>query len=137
LAKKRRESYFGHHASMSLSCAALALACTLAGCSAGKTGRSGLTGDVKGTQNKTYFDVPFTVPAGVHRVSVDFHYTVVHLLLDGEDTNTPLPLYGVNSTVRTTASPSAGRHYLRLEVRDRAGVSELITSPLYINFPEE
>ena len=34
-----------------------------------------LTGDVKGAQHKTYFDVPFTVPAGVHRISVDFHYT--------------------------------------------------------------
>ena len=34
-----------------------------------------LTGDVKGGQHKTYFDVPFMVPAGVHRISVDFHYT--------------------------------------------------------------
>src|ERR1700759_4957312 len=34
-----------------------------------------LTGDVKGAQNKTYFEVPFTVPAGVHRISVDFSYT--------------------------------------------------------------
>ena len=34
-----------------------------------------LKGDIKGAQNKTYFEVPFTVPAGVHRISVDFHYT--------------------------------------------------------------
>jgi predicted metal-dependent phosphoesterase TrpH len=34
-----------------------------------------LTGDVVGTQNKTYFDLPFTVPAGTHRISVDFQYT--------------------------------------------------------------
>ncbi len=34
-----------------------------------------LKGDVTGAQNKTYFEVPFTVPAGVHRISVDFHYT--------------------------------------------------------------
>ena len=34
-----------------------------------------LKGDVTGAQHKTYFDVPFTVPAGVHRISVDFHYT--------------------------------------------------------------
>jgi hypothetical protein len=63
--------------------------------------------------------------------------SVVHVLLDGEDTNTPLSLDGIVSTVKTTVTPSAGRHYLRLEVRDRAGVSELISSPLYINFPEE
>jgi hypothetical protein len=63
--------------------------------------------------------------------------SVVHLLLDGEDTNTPLPLEGVNSTAKATLTASAGRHYLRLEVRDRAGVNELISSPLYINFPEE
>lgn len=34
-----------------------------------------LTGDVTGAQNKTYFEIPFNVPAGTHRVSVDFHYT--------------------------------------------------------------
>jgi hypothetical protein len=34
-----------------------------------------LTGDVSGAQNKTYFEIPFNVPAGTHRVSVDFHYT--------------------------------------------------------------
>ncbi len=34
-----------------------------------------LTGDVTGAQNKTYFEVPFNVPAGTHRISVDFHYT--------------------------------------------------------------
>jgi hypothetical protein len=34
-----------------------------------------LTGDVTGAQNKTYFEIPFAVPAGTHRVSVDFHYT--------------------------------------------------------------
>src|SRR5580704_13210626 len=34
-----------------------------------------LTGDVTGAQNKTYFEVPFTVPSGVHRISVDFHYS--------------------------------------------------------------
>jgi hypothetical protein len=30
----------------------------------------------------------------------------------------------------------AGQHYLRLEVHDDGGASELISSPLYINFPE-
>jgi len=34
-----------------------------------------LKGDVTGAQNKTYFEVPFTVPAGTHRISVDFQYT--------------------------------------------------------------
>lgn len=34
-----------------------------------------LTGDVTGAQNKTYIEVPFTVPAGTHRISVDFEYT--------------------------------------------------------------
>jgi hypothetical protein len=85
--------------------------------------------------------IPGHIPDGavvslrIHTVAAEG--SVVHLLLDGEDTNTPLPLDGVNSTVKTTVSPSAGRHYLRLEVRDHAGVSELISSPLYINFPEE
>ncbi len=34
-----------------------------------------LEGNVSGDQNKTYFEVPFDVPAGVHRLSVDFNYT--------------------------------------------------------------
>ena len=34
-----------------------------------------LTGTVSGSQNKTYIEVPFQVPAGTHRISVDFSYT--------------------------------------------------------------
>jgi hypothetical protein len=59
----------------------------------------------------------------------------VHLLLDGEEATTPLPLEG--SAAKATLTAPAGRHYLRLEVRDDGGTSELISSPLYINFPEE
>jgi len=34
-----------------------------------------LEGTVTSAQNKTYIDVPFQVPEGVHRISVDFSYT--------------------------------------------------------------
>jgi len=34
-----------------------------------------LTGAITGSQNKTYLESPFQVPAGVHRISVDFSYT--------------------------------------------------------------
>jgi hypothetical protein len=34
-----------------------------------------LDGTVKGSQHETYFEIPFEVPAGVHRISVDFRYT--------------------------------------------------------------
>jgi hypothetical protein len=34
-----------------------------------------LKGDVSGAQNKTYFEIPFNVPAGTHRISADFEYT--------------------------------------------------------------
>jgi hypothetical protein len=34
-----------------------------------------LAGDVTGSQNKTYLEVPFEVPAGKHRISVDFRYS--------------------------------------------------------------
>jgi hypothetical protein len=85
--------------------------------------------------------IPGHIPGGAV-VSLRIHTvaaagSAVHLLLDGLDTNTPLPLDGVDSTVKAAVTPSAGRHYLRVEVRDHAGVSELISSPLYINFPEE
>jgi hypothetical protein len=61
--------------------------------------------------------------------------SVVHLLLDGAETNIPLTLEG--ETAKATLTPGAGRHWLRLEVHDASGASELISSPLYINFPEE
>jgi hypothetical protein len=44
-----------------------------------------LQGTVTGSQNKTYIEVPFQVPAGVHRISVDFSYT-------GRDQKTALDL---------------------------------------------
>ncbi len=44
-----------------------------------------LQGTVNGTQNKTYLEVPFDVPAGVHRISVDFSYS-------GKDQKTALDL---------------------------------------------
>jgi hypothetical protein len=72
----------------------------------------------------------------VHIRALASQGSVVHLLWDGEDSALPpIPLEG--STASGTLSSSAGRHWLRLEVRDAAGVSELISSPVYINFPEE
>ena len=44
-----------------------------------------LTGKILGSQNKTYFEVPFDVPKGIHRISVDFSYT-------GRDQKTTLDL---------------------------------------------
>jgi hypothetical protein len=61
--------------------------------------------------------------------------SVVHLLLDGDDSKLPLPLQG--DIVNTTLNVGPGRHWLRVEVHDEAGVTELMSSPLYINFPED
>ncbi len=44
-----------------------------------------LQGTVTGSQNHTYIEVPFQVPAGLHRISVDFSYT-------GRDQKTTLDL---------------------------------------------
>src|ERR1039457_1820380 len=43
-----------------------------------------LSGEVTGAQHKTYIEVPFGVPAGTHRISVDFQYTgkEAHATLD-------------------------------------------------------
>jgi predicted metal-dependent phosphoesterase TrpH len=73
----------------------------------------------------------------VHIHAIAAEGSVAHLWLDGEDSHSALPLEGVRSDAKATVSASAGRHYLRLEVRDHSGASELISSPLYINFPEE
>ncbi len=76
-----------------------------------------------------------TITVRIHAIAAEG--SAVHVLLDGEDSNTPLPLEPANPAAKTTLTASTGRHYLRLEVRDHNGVSELISSPLYINFPEE
>jgi predicted metal-dependent phosphoesterase TrpH len=34
-----------------------------------------LEGKIVGSQNQTYLEIPFQVPEGVHRLSVDFHYS--------------------------------------------------------------
>ena len=61
---------------------------------------------------------------------------MVHLLLDGEDSNPPLPVEGA-PLLTATVTVAAGQHWLRLEVRDPSGADELISSPLHINFPQE
>jgi predicted metal-dependent phosphoesterase TrpH len=64
--------------------------------------------------------------------------SVVHLLLDGEERGTiqPMPVDNVNFNSTAAVAIGAGRHWLRLEVRDGNGTLQLMSSPLYINFPE-
>jgi hypothetical protein len=63
---------------------------------------------------------------------------IAHLLLDGEETPAvpPIPVSKPDATLGATMMTSAGRHYLRVEVRDSAGVLQLISSPLYVNFAD-
>jgi hypothetical protein len=76
-----------------------------------------------------------TISVHIHTIAAKG--SMVHLLLDGEESTPPLPVEGANSTVTATFPATAGRHWLRLEVRDSSGANELISSPLYINFPQE
>jgi hypothetical protein len=74
------------------------------------------------------------------KISVHIHTiaakgSTIHLLMDGEDSNPPLPVDGGDPTA--IVSVTAGRHWLRLEVRDASGAKELMSSPLYLNFPQE
>jgi hypothetical protein len=63
--------------------------------------------------------------------------SVVHLLLDGEEIAAapPKPVASANSPVEAALTVTAGRHWLRVEVRDAKGSLQLTSSPLYINFP--
>ena len=74
-----------------------------------------------------------TISVRIHTIAAKG--SMVHLLLDGEDSNPPLPVEGADSAATVTVA--AGQHWLRLEVRDPSGADELISSPLYINFPQE
>jgi len=65
--------------------------------------------------------------------------SIVHLLLDGEEKGIapPMPVDNANFDGTVAVTVSAGRHWLRLEVRDSDGTLQLMSSPLYINFPEQ
>ena len=69
-----------------------------------------LQGKVGGTQNKTYFEVPFDVPAGVHRVSVDFSYT-------GKDQKTTLDL-GIADPERFRGNSGGNKSHFTLSETD-------------------
>jgi hypothetical protein len=79
--------------------------------------------------------------AGPAPVRVEVHTagcagSVVHLLMDGEAS--PAPPMAVDSTndpVGFALNVAAGRHWLRVEVRDAKGGLELVSSPIYVNFP--
>jgi hypothetical protein len=70
----------------------------------------------------------------VHIRAIASEGSTVRLLLDGEETAAPVPLA---DGIAATVTAGAGEHWLRIEVRDSSGSSELISSPLYINFPED
>jgi hypothetical protein len=75
--------------------------------------------------------------AGGTTLSVTIHTIAaagwtVHLLMDGKESSS-LPI----GTATATVTVPSGRHYLRLEVHDPGGANELISSPLYLNFPQE
>src|SRR5580698_2501087 len=62
-----------------------------------------------------------TISVRIHTIAAKG--SMIHLLMDGEDSNPPLPADGVDSTAKVTVA--AGRHWLRLEVRDSSGANEL------------
>ena len=63
--------------------------------------------------------------------------SVAHLLLDGEETADapPMAVDKVDFSGTATLIAGAGRHWLRVEVRDGNGSLQLTTSALYVNFP--
>jgi hypothetical protein len=74
-----------------------------------------------------------TISVRIHTIAAKG--SMIHLLMDGEDSNPPLPVASADATATVTVA--AGQHWLRLEVRDANGANELISSPLYINFPQD
>jgi hypothetical protein len=78
------------------------------------------------------------VPIRVQIHAVACAGSVVHLLLDGKeiDAAPPMPVDAADSSVAATLTPSAGRHWLRVETRDGNGKLQLTSSPLYVNFAD-
>jgi hypothetical protein len=63
--------------------------------------------------------------------------STVHLLLDGQEVPgvQPMTVEGADFNGTATINSGAGRHWLRVEIRDGSGTLQLLSSPLYINFP--
>jgi hypothetical protein len=78
-----------------------------------------LEGKVSGAQNKTYFEVPFDVPAGIHRISVDFTYT-------GKENKTALDL-GIADPERFRGNSGGNKTHFTL--------SEWDATPSYLPGP--
>ena len=75
-----------------------------------------LAGEVHPTQNQTYFEVPFAVPSGVHRVTVSFHNL-------GGDQHTVLDL-GIADPVRFRGASGGNK--------DRFTISDTDATPSYL-----
>jgi hypothetical protein len=69
-----------------------------------------LEGEVTGAQNKTYFDIPFEVPSGTHRISVDFSYT-------GKENKTALDL-GIADPQRFRGNSGGNKKHFTLSESD-------------------
>ena len=69
-----------------------------------------LEGKVTGTQNKTYIEVPFEVPAKVRRISVDFSYT-------GKDEKTALDL-GIADPERFRGASGGNKSHFTISETD-------------------
>ena len=69
-----------------------------------------LEGKVTGAQHQTYFEIPFEVPAGIHRITVDFAYT-------GKDKHTVLDL-GIADPVRFRGSSGGNKSHFTLSETD-------------------
>ena len=69
-----------------------------------------LNGKVAGSPTKTYIEVPFEVPAGVHRISVDFSYS-------GKDQKTTLDL-GIADPERFRGNSGGNKSHFTLSDTD-------------------
>jgi hypothetical protein len=75
-----------------------------------------LDGSIEGKQDKTYFEIPFEVPANIHRLSVDFLYT-------GREAHTALNL-GIADPFRFRGNSGGNK--------SRFTISETDATPSYL-----
>ncbi len=83
-------------------------------------------------------DVATGAPIQVRIHTVACAGSIAHILLDGEEAPNvhPMPTNETSASTETTLTAGQGRHWLRVEVREADGTLQLVSSPLYINFPD-
>lgn len=95
-----------------------------------------LRGTLDGSDHQTYRELPFAVPEGVGRITVEFDYSgrEQKTTIDSADLLDDATVVGEAAGLAFRWRSDGARHWLRVDVRDADGKLALVGNPIYVNF---